>query len=111
MKGVIVCAEQSISNNLLVNSVNLENVKDCAAFPSFEFLPSHHKFRIKFSMNIVEQTVSFYFFKRPERYNKEVLSHSFICVPLLHMESIVLIRNINLYCVIVICNGHRWHVQ
>ena len=27
-----------------------------------------------------EQKVYFYFFKRPERYNQEVLSHSFICL-------------------------------
>ena len=45
-------------------------------------------------------------FKRPERYNKEVLSHSFICLPLPYMEGIVLTCNIDLYCVIAICNGH-----
>ena len=47
------------------------------------------------------------FFKRPERYNQEVLSHSFICLPLPYMERIVLICNIGLYCVITTFNGHR----
>ena len=54
----------------------------------------------------VEQKVYFYFFKRPERYHQEVLSHSFICLPLPYMEGIVLICNIDLYCVIAIFNGH-----
>ena len=52
-----------------------------------------------------EQKVYFYFFKRPERYNQEVLSHSFICLLLPCMEGIVLICNIDLYCVIAIFNG------
>ena len=52
-----------------------------------------------------------FFFKRPERYNQEVLSHPFICFPLPCMEGIVLICNIDLYCVIAIFNGHRWHVR
>ena len=39
-----------------------------------------------------DQKVYFYFFKRPERYNQEV-------------EGIVLICNIDLYCVIAIFNG------
>ena len=29
------------------------------------------------------------FFKRPEHYNQEVLSHSFICIPLPYMEGFV----------------------
>ena len=49
------------------------------------------------SHNIGEQKVYFYFFKRPERFNQEVLSHSFICLPLSYMEGIVLIYNIDLY--------------
>ena len=53
-------------------------------------------------------------FQIPERYNQEVLSHSFICLPLPYMEGIVSICNIDLYCVIAIFNGtgdmfHRWH--
>ena len=63
---------------------------------------------------IGEQKVYFYFLKRPERYNQEVFSHSFICLPLPHMEGIVLICNIDLYCVIAIFNGtgdmfNWWH--
>ena len=54
-----------------------------------------------------EQKVYFYFFKRPECYNQEVLSHSLICLPLPYMKGIGLICNINLYCVIAISNGHR----
>ena len=54
---------------------------------------------------IGEQKVYFYFFKRPERYNQEVLSHSFICLPLPYMEGIVLICSIDLYCVIAIFIG------
>ena len=54
---------------------------------------------------IREQKVYFYFFKRPERYNQEGLSHSFICLPLPYMEGIVLICNIDLYCAIAIFNG------
>ena len=46
-----------------------------------------------------------FFFKRSERYNQEVLSHSFICLPLPYMEGIVLICNIDLYSVIAIFNG------
>ena len=49
---------------------------------------------------IGEQKVYFHFFKRHERYNQEVLSHSFICLPLPYMEGIVLICNTDLYCVI-----------
>ena len=52
-----------------------------------------------------EQKVNFYFFKRPERYKQEVLSHSFICLPLPYMEGIILICNIDLYCVTAIFNG------
>ena len=37
-------------------------------------------------------------------YNKEVLSHSFICLSLPDMEGIVLICNIDLYCLTVILN-------
>ena len=47
----------------------------------------------------------YFFFKRPECYNPEVLSHSFICLPLPCMEGIVLICNIDLYCEIEIFNG------
>ena len=54
---------------------------------------------------IGEQKVYFYFFKRPECYNQEVLSHSLICLPLPKMEGIVLICNIDLYSVIAIFNG------
>ena len=32
--------------------------------------------------DIGDQTVYFYFLKRPEHYNQELLSHSFICLPL-----------------------------
>ena len=46
-----------------------------------------------------------FFFKRPERYNQEVLSHSFICLPLPCVEGIVLICNIDLYCLTGIFNG------
>ena len=35
-----------------------------------------------------EQKVYFYFFKRPERSNQEVLSHSFICLTLPYIEGI-----------------------
>ena len=52
-----------------------------------------------------EQKVYFYLFKRPEHYNQEVLSHSFICLPLPYMEGIVSICNIDLHCVITIFNG------
>ena len=52
-----------------------------------------------------EQKVYFHFFKRPERYNQEGLSHPFICLPLPYMEGIVLICNIDLYCVFAIFNG------
>ena len=56
--------------------------------------------------NIIgEQKVYFYFFKRTERSNQEVLSHSFICLPLPHMEVNVLICNIDLYCAITIFSG------
>ena len=48
-----------------------------------------------------------FFFKGPERYNQELLSHSFICLLLPHREGIVLIRNIDLYCVTAILYGHR----
>ena len=51
-----------------------------------------------------EQKVYFYFFKRSEHYNQEVLSYSFICLPLPYMEGIVLICNIDLYCIIAIFN-------
>ena len=54
---------------------------------------------------IGEQKVYFYFFKRPQHYNQEVLSHSFICLPLPYMEGIVLICNIDPYCVIAIFSG------
>ena len=46
------------------------------------------------------------FFTRPEHYNDEVLSHSFICLQLPHMVRIVLMCNIDLYCVTVTFNGH-----
>ena len=52
--------------------------------------------------HIGEKKVYFYFFERHERYNQEVLSHSFICLPLPYMEGIVLICNMDLYCVITI---------
>ena len=52
-----------------------------------------------------KQKVYFYFFKRLELYNQEVLSHSFICLPLPYMEGIVLICNIDLYCVTAILSG------
>ena len=48
-----------------------------------------------------------FFFKRSERYNQEVLSHSFICLLLPHMEGIVLVCNIDLYCATAIFSGHR----
>ena len=48
---------------------------------------------------------TFIFSKRPERYNQEVLSYSFICLPLPSVEGIVLMCNIDLYCVIAIYNG------
>ena len=54
---------------------------------------------------IGEQKVYVYFFKRPQRYSPEVLSQSFVCLPLPYMEGIVLISNIDLYCVISIFNG------
>ena len=63
------------------------------------------KFRLKMHCIIGDQKVYFYFFKRPECYNQEMLSHSFICLPLPYMEGIVLICNINLYCVMAIFNG------
>ena len=56
---------------------------------------------------IANQKVYFYFFKRPKCYNQEVLSHSFICLLLPYMEGIVLICNIDLYCVTAISNDHR----
>ena len=50
----------------------------------------------------------FYFVvKRPDRYNQEGLSHSFICLPLPYVEGIVFIYSIGLYGVIAIFNGHR----
>ena len=53
-----------------------------------------------------DQKVYFYFFfKRPEDYNPEVLSHSSICLPLPCVEGIGLICNIDLYCEIEIFNG------
>ena len=66
------------------------------------------------AFSIGEQKVHFYFFKRPERYNQEVLSHSFICLPLPYMEGIVLICSIDLCYVMAIFNGtgdmfNRWH--
>ena len=54
-----------------------------------------------------DQKVYFYFFKGPEHYNQAVLSHSFICLPLPYMEGIVLMCNIDLYCVIAIFNGNK----
>ena len=48
---------------------------------------------------------TFIFFKTPERYNQEVLSHSFIFLPLPYMEGIDLICNIDLYCVTGIFSG------
>ena len=57
------------------------------------------------TMPMGEQKIYFYFFKRPERYSKEVLSHSLICLPLPYMAGIVLICNIGLYCVIAIFSG------
>ena len=57
-------------------------------------------------IDIGDQKVYFYFFKRSKRYNKEVLSHSFICLLLPFMEGIVLLYNINLYCIIAIIKGH-----
>ena len=41
--------------------------------------------------------------------HQEVLSHSFICLPLPYMEGIVLICNIDLYCVTGI--PHSLHVS
>ena len=38
---------------------------------------------------IGDRKIYFYFFKRPERYNQEVLSHTFICLPLPYVEGIV----------------------
>ena len=69
-----------------------------------------HKFLLAILLNpllitIGEQKVYFYFFKRPERYTQEVLSHPFICLPLPYMEGIVLICNIDLFCAIAIFNG------
>ena len=52
-----------------------------------------------------DQKVYFYFFKRPECTNQEMLSHSSICLPLPYMEGIVLRCNIDLYCVTEIFNG------
>ena len=40
-----------------------------------------------------------------------LLSHTFVCLPFPCMEGIVLICNIDLFCVIAIFNGHRWCVQ
>ena len=54
-----------------------------------------------------DQKIYFYFFKRPEHYNPEVLSHPFICLPLPYVEGIVLIDNIDIYCAIAIFSGHR----
>ena len=48
---------------------------------------------------------TFIFLNRPEHYNQQVLSHSFICLLLPYMERIVLIYKIDLYCVIAIFNG------
>ena len=62
-----------------------------------------------------EQKLYFYFFfRRLECYNHEVLSCSFTCLPLPYVEGIVLISNIDLYCVLAIFNGtgdmcKRWH--
>ena len=58
-----------------------------------------------YSERLGEQKVYFNFFKRPEHYNQEVLSHPFISLPLPYMEGIVLICNMDLYCVIAIFNG------
>ena len=58
-------------------------------------------------IGIGEQKVYFDFFKGPEHYNQEVLSHSFIYLPLLCMEEIVLICNIDLFCVIAMFNVTR----
>ena len=41
----------------------------------------------------------------PEHYNQEVLSHPFICLPLPHMEGIVLICNIEKAIVKAIFNS------
>ena len=49
----------------------------------------------------------FFFFKRPERYNQEVSSHSFICLPLPCMKGIDFICNIDLYCVKAIFNVRK----
>ena len=67
----------------------------CCQIPQLYFVCNHTG----------EQKAYFYFFKGCERYNQEVLSHSFICLPLPYMEGIVLICNIDLYCVIAIFNG------
>ena len=67
-------------------------------------------FSCNMHLNIGDQTVYFYC-KRPECYIQEMMSHPFICLPLPYMEGIVLICNIDLYCVIVIFNGHWWHVH
>ena len=61
---------------------------------------------IRVLYHIGDQKVYFDFFKRPEGYNKEGLSHSSICLPLPYMEGIVLMCNVDLYCVIAIFNGH-----
>ena len=60
--------------------------------------------KVALHWTIGEQKVYFYFFQRPECYNQEV-SHSVICLPLPYMEGIVLICNIDLYCVIAIFSG------
>ena len=60
---------------------------------------------------IGDQKVYFYFFKRSECDNQEVLSHSLISLPLPYVEGIVLICCIDLCCVIAIFNGNRCHVQ
>ena len=81
------------------NSYTLMTVGNCfRAFPDTRFL---------IDTTIGEQKVHFYFFKRPQHYNQEELSHSFTSLPLPYMEGIVLICNIYLYCVIAILSGHR----
>ena len=64
------------------------------------------KLRLEVILALIgEKKMYFYFFKRPERYNQEVLSHPFICLPMPYTEGIVLICDIDLYCVIAIFNG------
>ena len=55
--------------------------------------------------SIGDQKVHFIFLKDLD--SQEVLSHSFICLPLPYMEGITLICNMDFYCVIAILNGHR----